>query len=148
MNPPAHIGNPHGYPDWTVPMIWVLQDGELWPIEQWVAKQGVQKSWSIGASIAGLGSTDTDLYTVPAGKVFYLVRFRFSSEKKGGFVLRNYNPDFIHFLIHVAGYVGDAYTFAPPEVIAAGKTVRIRMENHDAASGYFASGAAGYELDS
>jgi hypothetical protein len=146
--PPAHIGNPHGYPDYTWPMVWVLQDGELWPIEQWVAKQGVDKSWYTLTSVNASQEVLVDLYTVPAGKVLYVVHFEASMNVKGTVGVR-YNPPLVWSAVFFLGArVPVVDPFAPPIVVATGKTLSVDTVNEDTIAGYSRIVVRAYELDS
>jgi len=145
--PPTHIGNPHGYPDWTLPIIWVLQDGELWPIEQWVAKQGVAKHWRIAGGLGDKENVATAIYTVPANKVLYVTYFNFSA--------RDICEHQIYF-DSPAQYIADIYLLAyaplvaavtPPVVISAGETLTYHIWNQTPNVTAYRAVIHAYELD-
>ncbi len=141
------IGNPHGYPDYTWPMVWVLQDGELWPIEQWVAKQGVDKLWHVAASVAAGGTTNVDLYTVPANKALYLVASMISATVLNRTTVLYRVPD-----VEVSDNLNLARQpvpehLTPPVVIPAGKTLRVTLYNQDVALGSFYGVVRAFEID-
>lgn len=123
------IGNPHGWPDYTWPMVWVLQDAELWPIEQWVAHQGQEKLWFVEVGVAGGASQVVNVYTVPAGKKLYVTRCWCSQEQLTHFVFGYDSPMTYWFRGTVGQYVPLLLPFAPPATLAAGHILAIGFLN-------------------
>jgi len=143
---PRTIGNPHGWPDYTWPMVWVLQDAELWPIEQWVAHQGTEKFWTAGGSAAlGVNGPYT-IYTVPVGKVLYLTRYLLSA-RFDYWAYLDYTPSGT-FLSYLYGAAKQPFqeTFAPPVTIGAGQSLRITIDNYGPAIEYWYAVIRGFEL--
>jgi hypothetical protein len=141
------IGNPHGYPDYTWPMVWVLQDGELWPIEQWVAHQGQEKLWSVTALVNASQTVDRLLYTVPAGKVIYLANYCFGGAVKGSHVLLYTAPDVLLKYFSLSAYASIDGGMRPPVVIPAGKNIYVRFSNADTTANTMHAALQAYELD-
>ncbi len=145
---PQGIGNPHGYPDYTWPMVWVLQDGELWPIEQWVAKQGVQKAWQVDWTETPGAQTPQALYTVPSGKIIYATHYFSSSTEDGWHWFQYVSPTVITYKGRVAALTPVVVRYAPPIVVPAGKTIRVSILNSGAVNAYNSATVLAYELDS
>jgi len=141
------IGNPHGYPDYTWPMVWVLQDGELWPIEQWVAHIGVEKLWYVSSDVAAGSYTDTSLYTVPAGKRLYVVRLTAGGQGKGKHSLDALFGVGRFIDLWTGPYGSLNVNIAPPITLGASQILRVRQTNYDTASLYFTATIQSYEID-
>lgn len=142
------IGNPHGYPDYTWPMVWVLQDGELWPIEQWVAKQGVEKHWVLDTTQAAGTESYSNLYTVPVGKVLYIVNFMFSSTQPGIFQVDSTGvPGVMAFAYHLASSPVFA-DIRPPAVNGPASTIRVWKKNTGGVNASIAAVVRGFEMTS
>lgn len=131
------VGNPHGYPDYTWPMVWVLQDGELWPIEQWVAHVGIEKHWLVDLNLAASGFGYTTVYTVPAGKKLYVTHTTFSTTAKGSMGLYIYSGAVGVDSVALLGYHSLASILGPPVTLAAGKYLRFDAINDDSVTGRF-----------
>lgn len=140
-------GNPHGYPDYTFPMVWVLQDGELWPIEQWVALQGVEKLWLVSAYPSGGGDILTaNIYTVPAGKKLYVVHQTSTTQVKGRITLESPAGTALEY-VNLSAFTSIVDPFAPPVTVPAGQLMRGVFENNDSAAGYMRMTVRAFELD-
>lgn len=136
-----------GYPDWSYPIIWATQEGELWPISEWVAKQGQQKLWFYEASIAG-GASDTELiYTVPAGKKIYLIRYWGSQEQPTTTRIYYTTPTVTLFRGYTAQGVPALLPMGPPIVIEAGKNLYLYLFNRGASAMTANATLAAFELD-
>ncbi len=142
------IGNPHGYPDYTWPMIWVLQDGELWPIEQWVAKQGVEKNFLVNVSIAAGAFYEVTLYTVPPGKALYVVHWVHSGRIQNTAQVWRAGGGIVFSRIYQAAYIPYSEAIVPPVVVPAGSTLGFRCDSLDASGGYVGTTLRCYEITS
>jgi hypothetical protein len=147
MAKPRSIGNPHGYPDWTFPMIWVLQDGELWPIEQWVARQGVAKHWRVAGNIGDLANLATNVYTVPANKVLYVSYFNFSAADICEHQLRFGSPSQYIADVYLLGNTPVVAAVTPPVIIPAGDTLVYHIWNQTHTVAQYRAVIHAYELD-
>jgi len=147
MGKPAHIGNPHGYPDYTWPMVWVLQDAELWPIEQWAAHVGVHKVWHVSWSQAAAGETSQGLYTVPAGKLVYVIHYISASDQPGVHRLVWTPPDTRPFEGPVAASNPIVIPWAPPLTVSAGKTIYVSILNRGSVTANDYVTVLAFELD-
>lgn len=147
LGPSKGIGNPHGYPDWTWPMIWVLQEGELWPIEQWVARQGEHKNWRLTDYELAGGTFGGTIYTVPAGKKLYITSVNMSSEVDVSGAVYNFTgPSYI--LDYEQRAMTTLYTrVVPPFTLAAGNQLRYSGRNEDTNAGSIYHVIRGYELE-
>lgn len=124
-----------GYPDWSYPIIWVTQEGELWPISEWVAKQGIKKYWRLVDTVAGMATDIHALYTVPANKKLYVASAIFSNDVNMRHELY-YTPASVHITDFYQGpYVANFHHYAPPEPIAAGETLYVALHNLTAGAG-------------
>lgn len=124
-----------GYPDWSYPIIWVTQDGELWPISEWVAKQGIKKSWRLVDTVLAFGIDVHALYTVPAGKRLYVASAIFSNDVNMRLQLY-YTPAGVYITDFYQGpYVANFHHYAPPEPLAAGQTLYVALHNLTAGTG-------------
>ena len=135
-----------GYPDYTFPMIWVLQQGELWPITEWVSRQGQKKSWRVVANVGALGISTFNLYTVPAGKKLYITSAMFSNDVNWRHQL---------YVMPDATYIADFYQgayeteqnmYVPCEAVAAGKVLWYAAHNLTAGAGGTLALVHAYEL--
>jgi len=128
-------------------MVWVLQDAELWPIEQWVAHQGVEKLWYVYWSIP-MGSThDTSVYTVPANKKLYLCHFAPSGQGKGQHMLYTATPTLYLKNAWLQAYASIDFPITPPVVLPAGCNLRLYQANWEGVESSFISTIQAYELD-
>jgi hypothetical protein len=118
-----------GYPDWCLPIVFVLQEGELWPITEWASHQGLHKHWRVRDTVAAMGYEYTDLYEVPDGSVLYVASAVFSNEDCAEHTLYYTDP---------AVYIDDMYIFEgaahrslyiPPEPLTAGKILSVGIQN-------------------
>lgn len=128
-------------------MIWVLQDGELWPIDQWVALKGEEKYWTIWQNIAANTSYSWSIYTVPAGKKLYIVRAIMGGTRIALWHLYKAGPTTIFRV-----YTNVRETFwaplTPPATVAAGETLVLYITNEDLTnSGNFPATVTAYELE-
>lgn len=144
---PRTIGNPHGWPDYTWPMVWVLQDAELWPIEQWVAHQGQHKLWYIAVSVPGSGYGYVDVYTVPAGKKLYLIRYWASLGGLADHIIYYNPPTVILFDGVIQQNTPMLLPLAPPIVLSAGKTLSVGYTNGSTVPFTAHATLAAFELD-
>jgi hypothetical protein len=141
------IGNPHGYPDYTWPMVWVLQDGELWPIEQWVAHQGEEKHFFAEANVAAGSPSPVTLYTVPANKKLYVVGYTSGAQVKGYHSLFNGTTSVYYKAFWIPAYGSQSVAISPPVTLTAGQALKAQRYNFDAVDGTFTVTAAAYELN-
>lgn len=135
-----------GYPDWCFPIIFVLQEGELWPIEQWVAHQGQHKVWENYATMAGYADDTLALYTVPHGSALYVTSFIVGWQGMGRALLL-YSPPPTYFgggFVPTHGTVPEH--IAPPMVIHEDKIVYLYLKNDDANAAYYFYTMRGFEL--
>lgn len=142
-----HPGNPHGYPDYTWPMVWVLQDGELWPIEQWAAHQGVQKSWYLEFAVNAGALGSVSIYTVPTGKKLYLIHDIFSGTQLGMHALYYLPADVVMYALDVLADTPFLTRAAPPFVLAGGQTLWAQFRNRGGAIATIRHAILAYELD-
>jgi len=138
---------PSGFPDYTCPIIWVAQEGQLWPITDWVAKQGQKKSWRIEGTLAASGTLLTALYTIPAGKKLYVPSAVFSNEVNTRHQLY-YTPASQFITDFFQGpYRADQHMFQPPEPISAGQTLYYYVMNLTGGPEGFIGMVLAYEID-
>jgi hypothetical protein len=143
---PRTIGNPHGWPDYTWPMVWVLQDADLWPIEQWVAHQGQEKLWHDMANLAAGFSQTSPLYTVPVGHKLYVVSYLVSGEQNALFRLRRDAGAVYYADLYTMGRYPVPIYFRPPVVLTAGQVLESNIVNQGAAAGIFIAVVQGFDL--
>jgi hypothetical protein len=143
---PPKIGNPHGYPDYTYPMIWVLQDGELWPIEQWVAHVGVDKHWLVDVTLAAGNAGYVEIYTVPAGKKLYVTHMTFRTTAKGTMGLYIFPGSIGLDSVALLAYCTAPSLASPPFTLTAGQYLRFDAINADTVAGTFRVVVHAFEL--
>jgi hypothetical protein len=123
------IGNPHGYPDFTWPMVWVLQDGELWPIDAWLSRKGQQVSF-LGSGNCVTGNTAfLATRTVPVGRVFYVVGVAGAVDYHGATLCKTYLEIAGAIVGLIAGCSGATDILAAPFRATAGQLVRVGVTN-------------------
>lgn len=138
---------PSGFPDYTCPIIWVAQEGQLWPITDWVAKQGQKKSWRIEGTVGAMGTVVTALYTIPAGKKLYVPSAVFSNDINARHALY-YTPAAQFITDFFQGpYRADQHMFQPPEPVSAGQTLYYSIQNLTGGAGGFIGMILAYEID-
>jgi hypothetical protein len=138
---------PSGFPDYTCPIIWVAQEGQLWPITDWVAKQGQKKSWHVVGTVGAMGTVITTLYTVPAGKKLYVPSAVFSNDVNMRHQLY-YTPAALYITDFYQGpYRADQHMYQPPEAISAGETFYYAAMNLTGGVGGFLAMILAYEID-
>jgi hypothetical protein len=120
-----------GYPDWTAPIVFVLQEGELWPITEWVSRQGQEKMWFVWVTVPAMGSAGVDVYTVPAGKKLYLMRYWSALGALEEHILAYKTPTVTLFDGVVDKNTALLLPFSPPITLVAGKTLRLDYVNGD-----------------
>jgi hypothetical protein len=128
-------------------MVWVLQDAELWPIEQWVAHIGVEKHWLVDLALSGGGAGYVEVYTVPAGKKLYLTRMTFRTTAKGTMGLYIYPGSTGIDCAALLAYCTASSVAAPPVTLAAGQYLRFDAINADTVAGAFRCVVHGFEQD-
>jgi len=138
---------PSGYPDWTWPMVWVLQEGELWPISDWVAKQGQFKSWLVHRLLAGGATDDISVYQVPVGKVLYLVTHIASADGRLKTQLYYVTPTVTVSQFFTLAYDALVERFIPPVKLTAGKHMSIYMRNMESGNTDVYQTIQAYEQD-
>lgn len=121
-----------GYPDWTAPIVFVLQEGELWPITEWVARQGQEKLWYIEVAVAASATETVNVYEVPDTKKLYLIRFWGSQEQITDYVFQYITPTKVLFKGRVGQYGPLLLAFAPPTILTAGKWIQLSFTNRGA----------------
>lgn len=135
-----------GYPDWQYPIVFVLQEGELWPILEWVSRQGQFKSWRIQGSITASGTVEDMIYTVPANKVLYVVSHIPTANGDMRSDLHYYAPKVNMGLSHTLAYTSFLERFNPPIKLIATKDFRVITRNLEASSQYYYHTILAYEL--
>lgn len=116
------------FPDFSSP---------VWDKRDTAAKEGTIKSWSwvSGEEIPPVGLYEGDIYTVPAGKIFY------SSDSGMAMNYRGWMQYKIKDGAEICSALMEAWdtkiiSFAAPFVIVAGETLQWQTSNWDIVSGY------------
>lgn len=135
------------YPDWTFPIVFVLQEGELWPINEWVARMGEKKSWRVVDTVNAMATDTHELYTVPANKKLYISSGMFSNDVNMRHQLY-YLDDAIYIAdFYQGGYVTEQNLYVPCEAITAGQVLWYAAHNLTGGGGGTLALIHGYELD-
>ena len=80
-------------------------------------------------------NAQTDIYTVPAGKVFYITDVNISANFRWRARVYTSSGRYV-FEVWGAAWDGKHHSFDTPIPVFAGETLKLYIENHDIQSGY------------
>jgi len=122
--------NPQDRPDWSPGVVVVKQFVPVYGARDWWAEKAMDKDFAI-YSYYDPGVTDTDLYTVPAGKLLLVAELHLISRITGEIYLRAVTAEYARNVVAIRSdpVLQLAMVFSKPKRITEGETFQLRVVN-------------------